>query len=67
MHNKFLLIETPRCQIVTFSSLNFSVRSIHANHELLMVSENLFLYHAFQWRWDEMRLEVQSQKQKGQR
>ena len=67
MHNKFLLIETPRRKIVTFGSLNFSVRSIHANHELLVVSENLFLYHAFRRRWDEMRLEVQSQKQKGQR
>ena len=67
MHSKLLLIETPRRQIVTFGSLNFSVRSIHANHELLVVSENLFLYHVFRRRWDEMQLEVQSQKQKGQR
>jgi len=67
MHSNFLLIETPRRQIVTFGSLNFSVRSIHAHHELLVVSEILFLYHAFRRRWDEMWLEVQSLKQKGQR
>lgn len=58
MHNKFMLIDTPERQLVTFGSMNLSVRSLHANHELFMISEEPFLYQAFQQRWDEMLFEV---------
>jgi hypothetical protein len=30
------------------------VQSIHANHELLVISESPGCYHAFRRRWDEM-------------
>lgn len=54
MHNKFMLIDAPERHIVTFGSLNLSVRSLHVNHELLVISEEPFLYQAIQQRWDEM-------------
>lgn len=54
MHNKFMLFETPECNFLTFGSMNLSVRSLHANHELLMVTESILLYQAFLNRWDEM-------------
>jgi phosphatidylserine/phosphatidylglycerophosphate/cardiolipin synthase-like enzyme len=58
MHNKFMLIDTPGRNTVAFGSMNLSVRSLHANHELFMISEEPFLYQAFQQRWDEMLFEV---------
>jgi phosphatidylserine/phosphatidylglycerophosphate/cardiolipin synthase-like enzyme len=48
MHNKFMLIDMPDRQIVTFGSMNLSVRSLHVNHELLVISEESFLYQTFQ-------------------
>lgn len=54
MHNKFMLIETPERKVVTVGSMNLSVRSLHANHELLLVVENSNLYETFQERWDEL-------------
>jgi len=59
MHNKFMLIDTPDHHTVTFGSMNLSVRSLHANHELLVVSENTVLYQAFLRRWNEMLEEVE--------
>ena len=61
MHNKFMLIDTPERQVVTFGSLNLSFRSLHANHELLVISESPSLYQDFSRRWDEMLKEVNSQ------
>ena len=61
MHNKFMLIDTPERQIVTFGSLNLSFRSLHANHELLVISESTALYQDFSRRWDEILKEVVSQ------
>ncbi len=60
MHNKFMLINTPERQIVTVGSMNLSVRSIHANHELLLISESPVLYHTFRQRWDELLLQAES-------
>jgi phosphatidylserine/phosphatidylglycerophosphate/cardiolipin synthase-like enzyme len=54
MHNKFMLIDTPERQIVAFGSMNLSVRSLHVNHELLVITENQELYRAFRRRWDEL-------------
>ena len=54
MHNKFMLIEASGRQVVTFGSMNLSVRSLHANHELLLISENPAFYQAFRRRWDEI-------------
>lgn len=60
MHNKFMLIEAPGRQILTFGSMNLSVRSLHANHELLVITENQDLYQAFRQRWEELLLQAQS-------
>jgi len=58
MHNKFMLIDAPGRQMVTVGSLNFSVRSLYANHELLLVSEDPALYQVFLKRWEEIQNEV---------
>lgn len=60
MHNKFMLIDTPLRKLVTFGSMNLSVRSLHANHELLVICENPNLYEIFQQRWGDMLSEVRS-------
>jgi phosphatidylserine/phosphatidylglycerophosphate/cardiolipin synthase-like enzyme len=60
MHNKFMLIDSPQRQVLTFGSMNLSVRSLHANHELLVVAEDLDLYHAFRQRWEELLLQAKS-------
>ena len=62
MHNKFMLIDSPGRQMVTVGSLNFSVRSLHANHELLLVSEDPALYQVFLNRWGEMQNEMNPDK-----
>jgi phosphatidylserine/phosphatidylglycerophosphate/cardiolipin synthase-like enzyme len=54
MHNKFMLLEMPHRKVVTFGSMNLSVRSLRANHELLAIDETPELYEAFRQRWDEM-------------
>jgi phosphatidylserine/phosphatidylglycerophosphate/cardiolipin synthase-like enzyme len=58
MHNKFMLLKSPGRCIVAFGSMNLSVRSLYANHELLVISNDYDLYQAFQCRWDEMRQEI---------
>ena len=58
MHNKFILIDTPDRHTVAFGSMNLSVRSLRANHELLVVDDNLGLYQIFRRRWNEMLLEM---------
>jgi len=58
MHNKFMLIDMPDRQLVTVGSMNLSVRSLHANHELFLISEEPFLCQTFQQRWAEMLFEV---------
>ncbi|MCK4507909.1 MAG: hypothetical protein KAU27_05180 [Desulfuromonadales bacterium] len=60
MHNKFMLIDTPDSQSVAVGSMNLSVRSLHANHELLMISEEPFLCQVLRQRWDEMLSEVKA-------
>ena len=60
MHNKFMLMETPERQTVIFGSLNLSVRSLHVNHELLVIAVCQTLYKGFLQRWDEMLGEVKS-------
>jgi phosphatidylserine/phosphatidylglycerophosphate/cardiolipin synthase-like enzyme len=62
MHNKFMLFETPERRILTFGSMNLSVRSLHANHELLVIDESPDLYRIFQRRWYEMLQEVKEWK-----
>jgi phosphatidylserine/phosphatidylglycerophosphate/cardiolipin synthase-like enzyme len=51
MHNKFMLINTPDRQLLTFGSMNLSVRSLHANHELLVITTDPGLFLAFEKRW----------------
>ncbi|MCD6582117.1 MAG: phosphatidylserine/phosphatidylglycerophosphate/cardiolipin synthase family protein [Desulfuromusa sp.] len=58
MHNKFMLIDTPKAQSVVFGSMNLSVRSLHANHELLVISKDQALYQDFSQRWEKMQKEV---------
>lgn len=60
MHNKFMLIDAPERQVVTFGSLNLSVRSLYTNHELLVINEDPELYHIFSQRWDEMSREIET-------
>ena len=60
MHNKFMLIETPEHQKVAFGSLNLSVRSLHVNHELLVIAVCQNLFNDFRCRWDEMLGEMKS-------
>ena len=57
-----MLIDSPGRQMVTVGSLNFSVRSLHANHELLLVSEDPALYKDFLKRWKEMQSEMNPDK-----
>ncbi|MDT8282289.1 MAG: phospholipase D-like domain-containing protein [Gammaproteobacteria bacterium] len=58
MHNKFMLFEAAEKRTVAFGSMNLSQRSLHANHELLVIDETPGLYDLFRRRWDEMLLEV---------
>ena len=58
MHNKFMLFEMPHRKVVTFGSMNLSVRSLRANHEVLVIDETPGLYDMFRRRWDEMLREV---------
>jgi phosphatidylserine/phosphatidylglycerophosphate/cardiolipin synthase-like enzyme len=58
MHNKFMLFKSPQRRIVTFGSMNLSVRSLHANHELLVIDETPELYQVFERRWVEMLMEA---------
>jgi phosphatidylserine/phosphatidylglycerophosphate/cardiolipin synthase-like enzyme len=60
MHNKFMLIDTPVRQIVTFGSMNLSKRSLLVNHELLVITECEVLFQKFRQRWDEMLSEGES-------
>ena len=60
MHNKFILVETPERREVLFGSMNLSGRSLHANHELLVASENLSLFQAFEERWKQMLRETET-------
>ncbi len=60
MHNKFMLIDTPERKMVTFGSMNLSVRSLHANHELLVFCDNSDFYEMFQRRWREMLSETRA-------
>ncbi|ABL00351.1 conserved hypothetical protein [Pelobacter propionicus DSM 2379] len=54
MHNKFILIESHHRREVLFGSMNLSKSSLHANHELLVASSDLYLYDAFHTRWEKM-------------
>jgi len=54
MHNKFMLINSPERQLLTFGSMNLSVRSLHANHELLVITADAGLFLAFEKRWEEL-------------
>ncbi|MRR05733.1 MAG: hypothetical protein EG828_02130 [Deltaproteobacteria bacterium] len=60
MHNKFVLIESPGEREVIFGSMNLSNNSLHANHEILVVSANSLLYDAFQERWEQMIQETEA-------
>jgi phosphatidylserine/phosphatidylglycerophosphate/cardiolipin synthase-like enzyme len=54
MHNKFILIDTKLSREVIFGSMNLSNNSLHANHEILVVSASTSLYDAFRERWEQM-------------
>lgn len=58
MHNKFMLFETPIRQTLAFGSMNLSVRSLHANHELLVVTEDRALFRSMKQRWQTMLDEI---------
>ncbi len=55
MHNKFLLIESEGRKQVVFGSANLSLRSRLANHEIVIVSRENTLFHAFEERWEFMK------------
>lgn len=54
MHNKFILIDNRQGREIICGSMNFSVRSLRANHELLIVSRRPGLYDSFLERWEKM-------------
>ena len=58
MHNKFMLFEMSERRVAAFGSMNLSVRSMHANHELLVISEDPFLYRQMEKRWHAMLQEM---------
>lgn len=58
MHNKFMLFESTKHRIVTFGSMNLSVRSLHANHELLVITKDNILYREIEKRWQTMLFEI---------
>jgi hypothetical protein len=58
MHHKFILIENESLKQVIFGSMNFSTRSLHANHELLVFSENPGLFESFHRRWQDMVMDM---------
>jgi phosphatidylserine/phosphatidylglycerophosphate/cardiolipin synthase-like enzyme len=58
MHNKFILVENDNLKQVVFGSMNLSSRSLHANHELLVISENPGLFNSFHRRWKEMAKDI---------
>ena len=60
MHNKFMLIDAKDRHIVTFGSMNLSVRSLRTNHELLVISEDQALCQVFQRRWEDIQREMGS-------
>ncbi len=60
MHNKFMLIDSCRQREVMFGSMNLSRGSLHANHELLVISADPFLFDAFQDRWEQMTRETRA-------
>ena len=60
MHNKFILVESPQNREIMLGSMNLSERSLHANHELLMVSGSPLLYDVFQERWEQMFQEAEA-------
>jgi hypothetical protein len=60
MHNKFILMDSPQGREVMFGSMNLSKSSLHANHELLVISASAFLYNAFQTRWEQMTNETET-------
>jgi len=57
-HNKFILIENERFKQVIFGSMNLSSRSLHANHELLVFSENPSLFEEFYKCWNKMAKDI---------
>jgi phosphatidylserine/phosphatidylglycerophosphate/cardiolipin synthase-like enzyme len=60
MHNKFILIDSGRQREAIFGSMNLSGSSLHANHELLVISADPLLFDAFQGRWEHMIRETQA-------
>jgi phosphatidylserine/phosphatidylglycerophosphate/cardiolipin synthase-like enzyme len=58
MHQKFILVENDNIKQVVFGSMNLSSRSLHANHELLVISENPCLFDSFRRRWKEMVMDI---------
>jgi phosphatidylserine/phosphatidylglycerophosphate/cardiolipin synthase-like enzyme len=60
MHNKFILIDNQGSREVIFGSMNLSNNSLHANHEILVVSASSLLYDAFQERWEQMIQETEA-------
>ena len=60
MHNKFMLFEAGKTKTLAFGSLNLSVRSLHTNHELLVISEDYGLFEDFSRRWEDMLREIDS-------
>ena len=59
MHNKFMLMETPERQTFIFGRLNLLVRSLHVNHELLVIAVCQTLFKDFRQRWDDLLTEME--------
>ena len=54
MHNKFMLIESPRERTVVFGSFSWTQRSLWLNHEICVISRSSKLFDSFAARWSEI-------------
>jgi phosphatidylserine/phosphatidylglycerophosphate/cardiolipin synthase-like enzyme len=62
MHDKFVLIETPRERCVVFGSFNWSERSRRFNREIGVVARAPALVEAFSKRWEALRTHVDASR-----
>lgn len=65
MHDKLMLVETPRRRLALFGSLNLTARSRWLNHEIAVVSEDESLFRALATRWEEIAAEPWLQAPEG--
>jgi HKD family nuclease len=60
MHNKFIILEKRNESLAAFGSLNFTIRSLHENHEIFAITKDTSIIESFKNRWDTILKEVTS-------